>query len=122
MQIFRVFLLLKHEHFQICISVPLSKSKDNNNENTTTNFECNSSINSTVKCKSPNKRPPVVINQFPENQTDFTRLRTVSGKKPYSNAVKTRYSGNIKVFSDSMPRGIIMRDFNKFVKVMKAKL
>ena len=67
----------------------LSKSNDNN-ENTSTNFECNSSTNSTIKRKSPNKRPPVVINQFPENQTDFTRLRTVPGEKPYSNAVKTR--------------------------------
>ena len=52
----------------------VSKSKDNNNENTTTKFEYNSSTNSTFKWKSPNKRPPVVINQFPENQTDFTRF------------------------------------------------
>ena len=44
----------------------LSKSKDDDNENTTTNFECNSNTNSTVKRKSLNKRPPVVINQFPE--------------------------------------------------------
>ena len=100
----------------------LSKSKDDNNENTSTNFECNSSTNSTIKRKSPHKRPPVVINQFPENQTDFTSLRTVPGEKRYRNAVKTKYNSNIKIFSDSIPRGIRMRDFNKFVRVWKAKL
>ena len=52
--------------------VIICKSKDDNNENTSTNFECNSSTNSTVKHKSPNKKPPVVINKFPENETDFT--------------------------------------------------
>ena len=51
--------------------VIICKSKDDNNENTSTNFECNST-NSTVKHKSPNKKPPVVINKFPENETDFT--------------------------------------------------
>ena len=100
----------------------LRKSKEDYNENTTTNFECNSSTNSTVKRKSPNKRPPVVINQFPENQADFTRFCTVPSKKPYSNAMKTRYNGDIKIFSDSIPRGIRMRDFNKFIKVGKTKL
>ena len=52
----------------------------------------NSSTNSTFECKSTNKRPPAVINQFPENQTDFTSFRTVPGKKPYSNAMKTTYN------------------------------
>ena len=102
--------------FSLLQNYELSKSKDDNNENTTTNFECNSSTNSIVKRKSPNKRPPVVINQFPENQTDFTRFRTVPGEKPYNNTWKTRYNGNIKIFSDSIPRGIRMRNFNKFVK------
>ena len=63
-----------------------------------------------------------MINQFPENETDFTRFRTVPGEKPYNNTLKTRYNGNIKIFSNSIPRGIRMRDFNKFVKVGKGKL
>ena len=67
-------------HFSPSQNYELNKSKDENDENTSTNFECNSSINSTMKPKSPNKRPPVVINQFPENQTDFTRLRILPGK------------------------------------------
>ena len=104
----------------------LSKSKNDNDENISTNFECNSSTNSTIKPKSPNKRlsdkRPVLINQFPENQTDFTRLRTVPGEKPYSSTVKTRYNGNIKVFSDSIPRGIRVRDFNKFVREGKNQI
>ena len=99
----------------------LSKSRDNNNENTT-NFECNSSANSTIKRISPNKRPPVVINQFPENQTDFTRLRTVPDEKPYSNTVKSRFKCHIKIFSHSIRRVIRMRDFNKFVRFGKEKL
>ena len=70
----------------------LSKKKDDNHENTSTNFEWNSWKNSTVKRKLPNKRPPVVINQIPENQEDFK----VHGKKPYSNAVKNKYNGNTK--------------------------
>ena len=41
---------------------------------------------------------------------------------PCSNAVKTRYNGNIKIFSYSIPRGIKMIEFNKFVRVGKAKL
>ena len=82
----------------------LSKSKDDNNENSSTNFGCDSSANPTVKRKSPNKRPPVVINQFPKNQTDFTRFCTAPDEKPCSNAVKTRYNGNIKIFSDSIPK------------------
>ena len=85
-------------------------SKDDNNKNTCTNFECNSSINSTIKHKSSNKRLPSVISQFPENQADFTRLRIVPAKKYYSTAVKTKYNGSIKVFSDSIPRGIRMKD------------
>ena len=56
-----------------------------------------------------------MINQFPENQTDFTWERS------YSNAVKTRYNENIKIFSDSKTRGIRMRDFHKFVRAGKAK-
>ena len=63
-----------------------------------------------------------MINQFPENQTDFTSFCTVPGKKPYSNAMETTYNGDIKIFSDSIPRGIGMRDLNKFVREGKPKL
>ena len=55
--------------------VIICKSKTDHNENTCTSFESNTSTNSTVIHKSPNKKPPVVINKFPENETDFTRLR-----------------------------------------------
>ena len=55
--------------------VIICKSKNDNNENTSTSFESNTSTNSTVIHKSPNKKPPVAINKFPENETDFTRFR-----------------------------------------------
>ena len=74
----------------------LSKNEDDNHANTSTNFELNSWKNSTVKRKLPNKRPPVVINQIPENQEDFTRFCKVNGEKPYSNAAKNKYNSNIK--------------------------
>ena len=60
----------------------LSKSKDDNHENTYKNFEWSSWKNSTVKRKLPDKRPPVVINQIPENQEDLTRFSKVHGEKP----------------------------------------
>ena len=34
------------------------------------------------------RRPPVVVNNSPENQHDFWRLKTVSGKSSYSDTVK----------------------------------
>ena len=106
--------------FSPLLNYELSKNKDNNDKNDFTNFECNSSTNSAIKAKSPNKRLPVVINQFLENQIDFTRHRTVPGKKSYSNAVKTKCNRNIKTFNDSIPRGIKMRDFSNFVRKGKA--
>ena len=36
--------------------------------------------------------------------------------------MKTRYNDNIKIFSNNIPKGFRMRDFNKFVRVGKAKL
>ena len=115
-------MTLPSNRFSPLLNYELSKNKDNNDKNDSTNFECNSSRNSAIKAKSPNKRPQVVINQFPENQIDFARHRTVPGKKFYSNAVKTKYNRNIKTFNDSIPRGIKMRDFSKFVRKGKAKL
>ena len=49
-----------------------------------------------------------MINQIPENQADFTRFCKVHGEKPSRNAVKNKYNGSIKFFSD-ISRGIRMR-------------
>lgn len=38
-----------------------------------------------------------MINQFPENKTNFTRLRTAFGKKPSNNAVKFVGVGKVKL-------------------------
>ena len=77
------------------------------------------------KINSPNRRPQVVINQHPEKQIVFTRPRTVPGDRSYSDAarIKVNKSNNtdIKIFSDSIPRGISIRDFNRFIKSGNAR-
>ena len=47
---------------------------NNVEHNTKQNIKYLYRTNSTIQSKSPNKRPSVVIKQFPENQTNFTRL------------------------------------------------
>ena len=51
------------------------------------------------------KRPPAVPNHFPENQTVFSKKRTVPGTRTYSETVKSKMnSQSIKIFSDSMQK------------------
>ena len=63
----------------------------------------------------PGRRPQVVVNQHPENQTVFNKkLPLVPGKKSYSESVKGRSTGkDVFIFSDSLPKGIRMYEFNK---------
>ena len=78
------------------------------------------------KNNSPNRRPRVVINQHPEKQTVFARPRTVPGDRSYSDAARIEANKsnntNMKIFSDSIPRGIRIRDFNRFIKSGNARL
>ena len=60
----------------------------------------------TYKITTPKRRPTIVVNNFPENQHDFSK-----------NNVKTSYhKNNIKIMCDSIPKGIRTREFNRYVK------
>ena len=50
------------------------------------------------------RRPPVVVNNSPENEHDFRRLKTVPGENLYSEVVKDHKGNesNIVIFSDSI--------------------
>ena len=49
-------------------------------------------------------QPLIVVNNSPENQLDFCRLKTVAGEKSYSDEVKDRKENENKIviFSDSI--------------------
>ena len=69
------------------------------------------------------KRPQVVVNNYPENQKTFARLPVIPGKDKYSETVKGRpESGNTLIFTDSIPKGIRLNNFNKLIKNRKAKM
>ena len=50
------------------------------------------------------RQPPVVVNNSPENQHDFRRLKTLPGENSYSEVVKDHKGNgsNIVIFSDSI--------------------
>ena len=73
--------------------------------------------------KLPSKRPQVVVNNNPENQKTFSRLPVIPGKDKYSETVKAKPEPtNTLIFTDSIPKGIRMCDFNKSIKNRKAKM
>ena len=53
-------------------------------------------------------RPEVVINQYPENQTVYPRKLIDPGTNSYNEtlAYSQTNSHSIKIFSDSIPKGI----------------
>ena len=55
------------------------------------------------------KRPSVVINNYPERQTDFSRPPVIPGTKLFSEA------------SQPSSKGIRIREFNSFIKMAKQK-
>ena len=73
-------------------------------------------IQNHVKLQNVKRRPPVVVNQNPEK-------RTVPGESLYSEAVKNKPNNqNIKIFSDSIAKGIRIRQLNQFVKSGNARI
>ena len=63
-------------------------------------------------------RREVVINQYPENQTVYPRKRIVPGTNSYSESLGNSQtnSRNIKIFSDSIPKGIRIKQMNQQIK------
>ena len=63
------------------------------------------------------------LNNNPENQKFFSRLPVIPGKDKYSETVKAKPEPtNTLIFTDSIPKGIRMYDFNKLIKNRKAKM
>ena len=72
-----------------------------------------------------NRRPLVVPNNHPENQTVYTRKSVVPGEKSYSDALienekKENHdkndNHNIKIFTDSIPKGIKVKELNEQIR------
>ena len=63
------------------------------------------------------KRPSIVINHHEENQQEFRKNKTKS--KIYSEAISSEKNETKKktiIFTDSIPKGIRMKEFNHFIK------
>ena len=64
-----------------------------------------------------------IITPIIENQKTFSRLPVILGKDKYSETVKAKPEPvNTRIFTDSIPKGIRMYDFNKLIKNRKAKM
>ena len=70
-----------------------------------------------------NKRPSVVINKYPESQTNFTQPPAVPGTKLFSEAsLPSKDQRDILIFTDSIHKGIRIRDLKTFIKNGKTKM
>ena len=70
-----------------------------------------------------NNRPSVVINKYPERQTDFSRPSVVPGTKLFSEgSLPSKGQRDILIFTDSIPKGIRIRELNSFIKNGKTKM
>ena len=69
------------------------------------------------------KRPSVVINKYPERQTDVPRPPNVPGTKLFSEvSLLSKGQRDIFIFTDSIPKGIRLRELNSFIKNGKTKM
>ena len=70
-----------------------------------------------------NNRPSVVINKYPERQTNFSRPPIVPGTKLISeDSLHSKGQRDILIFTDSIPKGIRIRELNSFIKNGKTKM
>ena len=68
------------------------------------------------------KRPSIVINKYPERQTDFSRPPVVHGPKLFSKtSLSSKGQRNILICTNSIPKGIRIRVLNSFIKNGKSK-
>ena len=73
--------------------------------------------------KLSSRRPQVVVNNYPENQKTFVRLPIIPGKDKYSQTAKAKTEpANTFIFTNSIPNGIRMNEFNGLIKNRKAKM
>ena len=69
------------------------------------------------------KRPPVVINKYPERHIDFSRPPVVPGTILFSEAsLPSKGQRDILIYTDSIPKGISIRELNSVIKIGKTKM
>ena len=76
--------------------------------------------------KNLNKRPPVVINKKPGNQYNFQRVKhhAINNRniRPEKSHLGNRRKSKRIMFSDSIPKGIGIREFNRYISNATATL
>ena len=80
--------------------------------NQTNNYNVDKKFITTRTTKPSKGRPSVVINQHPENKILFGNI-VRPGNSSYSDI--TRYGKNIKIICGSIPKGLRMYEFNKYI-------
>ena len=86
------------------------------------NEEAKSTRRQTIVVSSPAKNQPVVVNNSVEKQNSLQNLPFVPGKRNYFEATQPRPSPyNTLIFTDSIPKGIRMYEFNSLLRNRKAQ-
>ena len=97
---------------KVIFSTNNEKINDNDNHRKPTPIQTSSNKGNDVR-----KRPSFIPNHHEENQQDFRKSKQPS--KTYSEAVNSencRAKKKTIIFTDSIPKGIRMREFNYFIK------
>ena len=77
----------------------------------------------TFVVSSPAKNQPVVVNQNIDKQNSLQNIPLVPGKRNYRKATQPRPSPhNTLIFTDSIPKGIRMYEFNSLLRNRKAQM
>ena len=85
--------------------------------------EAKSTRGKTTVVSSPAKNQPVVVNKNLEKQNSLQNLPLVPGKRNYCEAAQPHPSPhNTLIFTDSIPKGIHMYEFNSLLRNSKAKM
>ena len=85
--------------------------------------EAKSTREQTIVSSSPAKNQPVVVNENLLQQNSLQNLPLVPGKRNYCEAAQQRPSPyNTLIFTDSIPKGIRMYEFNSLLRNRKAKM
>ena len=82
--------------------------------------EAKSTREQTIVSSSPAKNQPVVVNENLLQQNSLQNLPLVPGKRNYCEAAQQRPSPyNTLIFTDSIPKGIRMYEFNSLLRNRK---
>ena len=76
--------------------------------------EAKSTREQTIVVSLPAKNQPAVVNKNQEKQSSSQNLPLVPGKRNYCEAAQPGY--NTLIFTDSIPKGIRMCDFNSLLR------